>query len=212
MQMDTIVDLDPNPDDSDNGSNAGSSSDGDRHDAEEPEDESEENEEEGHECFGNVPVIMPRRRFLGACNSETVKDVNFLGPDDEFVVSGSDDGNFFMWRKSTGDLRGIYEGDGSVVNVIEGHPRLPLVAVSGIDTTVKLFSPVSGHSAFSRMQNADNIIKRNLEATSRRVDLSSLYTQYRLLLRQATRHRDGAGEGGEGEEGEGDEEPTCTFQ
>lgn len=67
--------------------------------------------------------------------------VNFLGPQDEYVVSGSDDGNFFVWQKDTGRLFDILEGDGSVVNVIEGHPHLPLVAVSGIDTTVKASSP-----------------------------------------------------------------------
>lgn len=53
------------------------------------------------------------------------------------MTSGSDEGNFFVWHKSTGALHGIYEGDSSVVNVIEGHPYLPLVAVSGIDTTIK---------------------------------------------------------------------------
>lgn len=43
-----------------------------------------------------------------------------------------------MWRKDTGTLHGIYEGDGSVVNVIRAHPHLPLLAVSGIDTTIKV--------------------------------------------------------------------------
>jgi WD40 repeat protein len=65
-------------------------------------------------------------------------EVNFLGPNDELIASGSDDGNFFLWNKSTGKLHGIYEGDGSIVNVIEQHPSLPLIAVSGIDTTVKV--------------------------------------------------------------------------
>ena len=64
--------------------------------------------------------------------------MNFVGSEDEYVASGSDDGNFFLWEKSTGRLHGIYEGDGSVVNVIESHPRLPVLAVSGIDTTVKV--------------------------------------------------------------------------
>lgn len=67
--------------------------------------------------------------------------VNFLGPDDECVTSGSDDGNFFIWDKATAALREIYEGDSSVVNVVEGHPHLPLVAVSGIDSTVKVARP-----------------------------------------------------------------------
>ncbi len=64
--------------------------------------------------------------------------MNFVGSEDEYVASGSDDGNFFLWEKGSGRLHGIYEGDGSVVNVIEAHPRLPLLAVSGIDTTVKV--------------------------------------------------------------------------
>ena len=64
--------------------------------------------------------------------------MNFLGPNDESVVSGSDDGNFFIWDKNNGKLQGIYEGDSSVVNIIERHPYFPLVAVSGIDTTVKV--------------------------------------------------------------------------
>lgn len=77
-------------------------------------------------------------------------------------MSGSDDGNLFVWSKDSGKLNGIYEGDGSVVNVIEGHPTLPLVAVSGIDTTVKLFSPVDRPSVFSRMADAENIVQQNV--------------------------------------------------
>ena len=64
--------------------------------------------------------------------------VNFAGAEEEFVVSGSDDGNFFLWQKDSGGLHGIYEGDADVVNVIESHPRLPLIACSGIDTTIKV--------------------------------------------------------------------------
>ncbi|KAJ7498885.1 WD40 repeat-like protein [Mycena latifolia] len=111
-------------------------------------------------AYSGVPVILPRRRFAGARNVDTIKDVNFLGPDDEYVASGSDDGNFFMWRKD-GTLHGIFEGDGSVVNVIESHPHLPLIAASGIDTTVKLFAPVSGPSTFSRTDSAARIIASN---------------------------------------------------
>ncbi|KAA1466403.1 WD40 repeat-like protein [Dentipellis sp. KUC8613] len=164
--------------------------------------EPEEEEDDHTTPHSDVPVVYPRKRFVGACNAETVKDVNFLGPNDEYVVSGSDDGNFFVWRKNTAELHGIYEGDGSVVNVIEGHPSLPVVAVSGIDTTVKLFSPVFEPSAFSRMNNAESIISRNQEATVRQIDLASLFHHYRLALR-----RSAPTEGGDEEE-----EPECTFQ
>ncbi|KAG0709673.1 WD40 repeat-like protein [Suillus ampliporus] len=139
----------------------------------EDEDEDEEDADEDNRMFNPadadahqaVPVVYPRMRFTGHCNVETVKDVNFLGPHDEFVTSGSDDGNFFIWRKSTGELVDILEGDQHVVNVIESHPHLPLVAVSGIDTTVKLFAPARGVPSFSRWNNAETIKKNNARAS-----------------------------------------------
>jgi WD40 repeat protein len=102
--------------------------------------------------------VMPRNRFVGAQNVATIKDgdsqpilptwsrstnanmpaVNFVGPDDQWVISGSDDGNFFIWDKKSEKLHGIYEGDSTVVNVIEGHPHFPLLATSGIDTSIKV--------------------------------------------------------------------------
>lgn len=87
--------------------------------------------------FASAPVVYPRRLYKGARNVETVKDVTFLGAEKNYIGSGSDDGNFFVWSKE-GKLEGIWEGDGSVVNVIEQHPSLPLCAVSGIDSTVKV--------------------------------------------------------------------------
>ncbi|KZW04202.1 WD40 repeat-like protein [Exidia glandulosa HHB12029] len=108
-----------------------------------------------------VPVVMPRTRYVGACNVRTIKEVNLIGHKDEYVVSGSDDGNWFMWDKD-GTLQGIWEGDGSVVNVIESHPSLPLVATSGIDETVKIFAPTPGKAKkFSLMSRADAIVSNN---------------------------------------------------
>jgi nuclear receptor interaction protein len=72
---------------------------------------------------------------------KTVKDVNYFGLDDEYVVSGSDDGNFFIWDRKTSELVNVLEGDGEVVNVIQGHPYETMMAVSGIDHTIKIFSP-----------------------------------------------------------------------
>lgn len=61
--------------------------------------------------------------------------------DDEYVVSGSDCGNFFIWNKKTTELVNILHGDDEIVNVVTGHPYEPKLAVSGIDYTVKIFSP-----------------------------------------------------------------------
>lgn len=87
----------------------------------------------------STPCSAPTRQYRGHCNVRTVKDVNYFGPDDEYVVSGSDDGNFFIWDRKTSELVNVLEGDGEVVNVIQGHPYECMLAVSGIDHTIKIF-------------------------------------------------------------------------
>jgi len=148
-------------------------------------------EDEGPEPYPTIPVIFPRSKYTGACNVETVKDVNFVGPQDELVASGSDDGNVFLWNKISGKLHDILEGDASVVNVIETHPYLPVIAVSGIDNSVKLFGPAHGESAFSRKQNSEAIMERNAEASSaNRIDLSSLQLYAQVAHRMGIANSD----------------------
>ena len=117
----------------------------------------------------DTPCSSHIHEYRGHCNVKTVKDANFFGLQDEYVVSGSDDGHLFIWDKKTGEVVNILEGDGQVVNVIQGtslfphllcpcrnpiyksykqmliltagHPCEPLLAVSGIDNTIKIFSP-----------------------------------------------------------------------
>ncbi len=73
-----------------------------------------------------------------SCSRAERLKVNFLGHRDEYVTCGSDDGNFFVWDKATGKILNVLEGDGSVVNVVEQNPLLQCIAVSGIDTSVKV--------------------------------------------------------------------------
>ena len=68
----------------------------------------------------DTPISKHTREYSGHCNVKTVKDVNFFGLQDEYVVSGSDCGNLFIWDKKTSQLLNILEGDGEVVNVIQG--------------------------------------------------------------------------------------------
>ncbi|CAI6337756.1 unnamed protein product [Periconia digitata] len=89
----------------------------------------------------DVPCVPHTREYKGHCNIRTVKDVNFFGQQDEYVVSGSDCGHLFIWDRKSAQLVNILEGDGEVVNVIQGHPYEPVMAVSGIDHTIKIFSP-----------------------------------------------------------------------
>ena len=148
------------PDEPDDESSEDENEDGDAsRDESGPEDSDDEDEEE-EEDFPRLMYrsALGRRRqrgqverevycsphtrvYRGHCNVKTVKDVNFFGLDDEYVVSGSDDGNFFVWERKTGQLVNILEGDGEVVNVLQGHPYEPMLAASGIDHTIKIFSP-----------------------------------------------------------------------
>ncbi|MCJ1311161.1 hypothetical protein MMC25_004831 [Agyrium rufum] len=88
-----------------------------------------------------VPVSAAKRSYRGHCNVKTVKDVNFFGLQDEYVISGSDCGNLFIWDRKSGELVNILKGDGEVVNVVQGHPYEPMIAASGIDATIKIFAP-----------------------------------------------------------------------
>ena len=89
----------------------------------------------------DVPYSSHTRSYRGHCNTETVKDVNFYGLNDEYVVSGSDDGHLFIWDRKTTKIVNILKGDGEIVNVVQGHPYEPMIACSGIDSTVKIFGP-----------------------------------------------------------------------
>ncbi|KAL4884344.1 hypothetical protein BJY04DRAFT_215310 [Aspergillus karnatakaensis] len=89
----------------------------------------------------DVPCGSHTRVYRGHCNVKTVKDANFFGLNDEYVVSGSDSGHLFIWERDTCKLVNILKGDDEVVNVVQGHPYEPTIAVSGIDDTIKIFSP-----------------------------------------------------------------------
>ena len=68
-----------------------------------------------------VPCYSHSRQYRGHCNVKTVKDANFFGLQDEYVVSGSDGGHLFIWDKKTSELVNILEGDNEVVNVVQGR-------------------------------------------------------------------------------------------
>ncbi|KAL4915734.1 WD40-repeat-containing domain protein [Aspergillus aurantiobrunneus] len=89
----------------------------------------------------HVPCSSHTRVYRGHCNVKTVKDANFFGLNDEYVVSGSDSGHVFIWERDTCKLVNILKGDDEVVNVVQGHPYEPTIAASGIDDTIKIFSP-----------------------------------------------------------------------
>ncbi|KAF0983456.1 hypothetical protein FDP41_010521 [Naegleria fowleri] len=78
--------------------------------------------------------------YIGHCNVRTVKEVNFFGECSEYILSGSDCGNVFVWDKKTGCIINVIKGDDHVVNCLAPHPIYPgVLATSGIEHNIKLF-------------------------------------------------------------------------
>lgn len=59
----------------------------------------------------------------------------------QYIVAGSDDGSFFIWDRATTNIVRVLRGDDSIVNCLEPHPATCLLATSGIDPVVRLWSP-----------------------------------------------------------------------
>lgn len=81
-------------------------------------------------------------RYCGHCNTTTdIKEANFFGSSSQYIVAGSDDGSFFMWNRETANIVRVLRGDDSIVNCLQPHPSTCLLATSGIDPVVRLWSP-----------------------------------------------------------------------
>ncbi|KAK1405567.1 WD and tetratricopeptide repeats protein 1 [Heracleum sosnowskyi] len=87
-------------------------------------------------------VIDMKQRYVGHCNVGTdIKQASFLGQRGDYVASGSDDGRWFIWEKRTGRLIKVLVGDEAVVNCVQCHPFDCAIATSGIDNTIKIWTP-----------------------------------------------------------------------
>ncbi|XP_032515011.1 DDB1- and CUL4-associated factor 8 [Danaus plexippus] len=81
-------------------------------------------------------------RYSGHRNSVTYKSVAFFGPKSEYIVSGSDCSNIYIWEKNSEAIVQWMKGDShGAVNCIETHPRFPVMATSGLDIDVKIWIP-----------------------------------------------------------------------
>ncbi|CAB3245620.1 unnamed protein product [Arctia plantaginis] len=84
-------------------------------------------------------------------NSCTMKSCSFAGEGDEFVLSGSDDFNLYMWKiPELGDGSDVIMesphmvlyGHRSIVNQVRYNPHYCLIASSGVEKIIKLWSAV----------------------------------------------------------------------
>uniref|UniRef100_A0A3Q2PK08 Ddb1 and cul4 associated factor 6 n=1 Tax=Fundulus heteroclitus TaxID=8078 RepID=A0A3Q2PK08_FUNHE len=97
--------------------------------------------------------------YKGHRNSRTmIKESCFWG--NNFVMSGSDCGHIFIWDRHTAEHLMLLEADNHVVNCLQPHPYDPILASSGIDYDIKIWSPLEQSPSFNRVL-AEEVITRN---------------------------------------------------
>ncbi|XP_070158907.1 DDB1- and CUL4-associated factor 6 isoform X1 [Polyergus mexicanus] len=133
---------------------------------------------QGHETFDDAHLteLCVKQKYMGHRNARTmIKEANFWG--DDFVMSGSDCGHVFVWEKDTARLCMLLEADQHVVNCLQPHPYLPMLATSGIDYDVKLWAPINDESNFDE-KFAEDLKKRNavmLEETKDTITVPAVF-------------------------------------
>ena len=149
-------------------------------------------------------------RFCGHCNTTTdIKEANFFGSEGQYIVAGSDDGNFFCWDRNTTNIVKVLRGDEQIVNCLQSHPSIGLLATSGIDPVVKLWVPLAedGRENTRAVTDFDSAVNEN----QRIMHTDPLEA---LLLGIGYRYRSGRGESGgnRNEEDSSDESNPASVQ
>ncbi|KAK7103564.1 hypothetical protein V1264_018436 [Littorina saxatilis] len=99
----------------------------------------------------------------GYYNSCTMKSCSFAGPNDEYVLSGSDDFNLYMWKIPDDLSQRVYvkqahmvlRGHRSIVNQVRYDHHSGIVISSGVEKVIKVWSPFlqkSGSGSMTSMK------------------------------------------------------------
>ncbi|KAL9697610.1 hypothetical protein quinque_001051 [Culex quinquefasciatus] len=74
------------------------------------------------------------------------------------MLNDSDDGNFFIWERDSGLIASIYQADELIVNCVQPHPHVCMLATSGIDHEVRLWSPQSSQENAPAKHRVDSAV------------------------------------------------------
>ncbi|RPB03597.1 WD40 repeat-like protein [Choiromyces venosus 120613-1] len=89
----------------------------------------------------NIETGTDVRQFSGTKQKEYVVRNCFGGADENFVVSGSEDSNVYVWRKENGALVVVLPGHSGIVNCVAWNPKNPyMFASAGDDHRVRIWS------------------------------------------------------------------------
>ncbi|XP_058445302.1 DDB1- and CUL4-associated factor 6-like [Malaya genurostris] len=131
------------------------------------------------------------RKFVGHRNARTmIKEATFWGND--YIMSGSDCGHVFTWERATGRLVMLMEADQHVVNCVQPHPMLPILATSGIDYDIKVWSPMDEEKVRFDQESANDLMERNavmLEETKDTITVPASFMIRMLACIHSLRNR-----------------------
>ena len=114
----------------------------------------------------NSPILLLGNRFYSNYiqsyqyhrNFRTdIKEAVFLGSRDSHVAAASDSGLVFIYEAASGQCITVLEADREIVNCIRPHPMLPVIATSGIEHSIKIWSPIEGPSGKKCIIDVDKI-------------------------------------------------------
>jgi WD repeat-containing protein 42A len=166
-----------------------------------------------------APEVCPHgtyvRCYTGHRSSMTIKEVSMMGSHSQYVMSGSDDGRFFIWDKETGTIVQSQLADYTVCNCVQAHPHDLVLVTAGIDHEITVWLPTGKTSTVP--QDLDRIVAQNHE----RQRAQGTPLTARLLIRSFQRYMQAhernarvepsrgprsPAEGDEGDEGEDEDE------
>ncbi|KAB2043019.1 hypothetical protein ES319_D02G259900v1 [Gossypium barbadense] len=127
--------------------------------------------------------------YKGHRNCQTVKGVNFFGPKSEYVVSGSDCGRIFIWKKKGGEL--------------------VLLASCGIECDIKIWTPMAIEKAVlptNTRQIGRTVKKKMMMMTTTMVFLKLLMMIVMTTMRTMMRQLQSYWSNGEEEEDDDDDD------
>jgi len=127
------------------------------------------------------------RSYTGHRNSNTVKQVSFLGARSEYVVSGSDCGHLFIWSTHTSETIQMLHADAAgAINCLATHNHLPILASSGLENDAKIWVPTGEHQPIAegteKQRQVSRIAERNSDRNNDRDEYNSGLLQLLVSL------------------------------
>jgi WD40 repeat protein len=109
-----------------------------------------------------------------------LKNPKYAGPNDEYICTGSDSGNAWIYEKKTGTVVSLHGADSNTCNGVIPHPYLPFFITYGIDSTAKLW-----RAAHPVDPKVDNSSSGQVKASAKvQHELSPVARTYALIMNQ----------------------------